>query len=532
MDQQSIERRKRRGGGALALAALAGLALLLAWTASGGAPDPAALAQEGATSTSTSTPRPPFTSPRGTPTFTATPRTAPVPRPIEFITDPREVYALSQRYRFLNRGGGDAQGADASATQLDGEEAPMHAPLARSLYFPLIRRSALSAWYKGTGQSIVYREHSFVYSLGVTWWYDWQHDYAWEPFVTGRKIVEPRYQPMVWCPNLPGEPGVPPGFAEPDRGLWNPQELADKARRYTGRTWLIFNEPDFPPSIHPDTPNVYSYQQCGQVLCGMANYATLPAPVVLPPNVAPTPTRTWTPTPTPPPGATATATPSPVWPCSWPTATVYPVYYDQLRAKMIRMAADRYAQIYRIIKANDPTAKVFCCGNFDAGYTTWLADFLQQLRLYHSDVKIDGLAIHAYPWGSSVPLCWSSPLQSSWACVQRQLEKNRNDFRNIGAPLVPDAPIWITETGYLGVPAVVSTATLTAQQVQQYVMDPMIGWLQSGSTGYQAVAWFISIDATPPPSTTLFEATAPENTPSAMTILGARWATVTPARTP
>ncbi len=59
-------------------------------------------------------------------------------------------------------------------------------------------------------------------------------------------------------------------------------------------------------------------------------------------------------------------------------------------------------------------------------------------------------------------------------------------------------------------------------------MDPMIVWLQSGSTGYQAVAWFISIGADPP-QTNLFVATAPEHTPSAMTILGARWATVTPA---
>ena len=61
MDQSSIERRKRRG--ALALAALAGLALLLAWSASGGAPDPMALAQEGATRTSTFILGPPPTSP-------------------------------------------------------------------------------------------------------------------------------------------------------------------------------------------------------------------------------------------------------------------------------------------------------------------------------------------------------------------------------------------------------------------------------------------------------------------------------------
>jgi hypothetical protein len=403
----------------------------------------------------------------------------------------------------------------------------MHAPLARSLYFPLIRRSGLSAWYKGTGQSIVYREHSFVYSLGVTWWYDWQHDYAWEPYVTGRKIVEPRYQPMVWCPNLPGEPGVPPEFAEPDRGLWNPQELAEKARRYPGRTWLILNEPDFPPSIHPATPTMYSYQQCGRVLCGMANYATLPAPVVLPPNVAPTPTRTYTPTPIPPPGSIATATPLPDWPCSWPVANPTPTYYPGLRAKMIRIAADRYAQIYRIIKANDPTAKVFCCGNLHAGYTEWWADFLQQLRLYHSDVKIDGLAIHAYPWGTSVEDCWNyQPVSDIWECMARELGENRYDFRAIGAPVIPDAPIWITETGYLGIPTVVSPP-LTMQQVQDYVMDPMIVWLQSGTTGYQAVAWFISSGADPL-ETNLFVQPAPSHTPSAMTILGARWATVTP----
>ncbi len=102
MDPQLIERRKRRGG-ALALAALAGLALLLVWTASGGIHDPAALAQERATSTSTFTPGPPFTSPRSTPTFTATPLPAPIPHPIEFITNPTEAYVLSQRY-FRNRG--------------------------------------------------------------------------------------------------------------------------------------------------------------------------------------------------------------------------------------------------------------------------------------------------------------------------------------------------------------------------------------------------------------------------------------------
>ena len=506
------------------LVALIGLALLLFGPAAGGVPDPMALAQEDVSRTATATQQSPFTSPRGTPTFTRTPRAEPVPHPIEFITNPTEAYVLSQRYRFLRRDIGEAQGADASATE------PTRVRGKRSLYFPLIQKNVGPlAWYKGVGQSIDYVNHSFVYSLGITWWYDWQHEYAWEYFVTGRKIVEPSYKPMIWCPHLPGEPGPTPShYTDREKGLWNPEELAAKARQYPGRTWLIFNEPDFPPS---KLGSSYSFQQCGQVLCEMVNYATLPAQATLPPGMTPTPTATFRPTATLPPGTTATPLPTQVWPCSWPAANPTPTYYPGLQAKMIRMAADRYAQIYRIIKANDPTAKVFCCGNFDAGYTTWLADFLQQLRLYHSDVKIDGLAIHAYPWGSSVRDCWNSPLGSSWTCMQLQLEKNRNEFRNIGAPLVPDAPLWITETGYLGVPAVVSTATLTAQQVQQYVMDPMIVWLQSGSTGYQAVAWFISIGADPL-ETNLFVKPAPSHTPSAMTILGARWATVTPARTP
>ena len=408
----------------------------------------------------------------------------------------------------------------------------MHAPEARSLYLPLIRRDVGPlAWHKGAGQGIQYLQHSFVYGLGVTWWYDWQHDYAW--FVTGR-IAEPSYKPMVWCPHLPGEPGPTPDYyTDAQKGLWNPQELAAKARQYPGRTWLIFNEPDFPPSIHPGTPTPsYSFQQCGRVLCEVANYATPPVQATLPPNVTPTPTATWTPTPTLPPGTTATPLPTPLWPCSWPATTPIPDYYSQLRAKMIRIAADRYAQIYRIIKANDPTAKVFCCGNLDAGYSQWWADFLQQLRLYHSDVRIDGVAIHAYPWNTSVRNCWNyEPESEIWVrCMQPELEKNRNDFRSIGAPLVPDAPLWITETGYLGIPTEVSPP-LTAQEVRQYVMDPMVVWLQSGNAGYQAVAWFISIGADPP-QTNLFLPTAPQHTPSAMTILGARWATVTPALAP
>jgi hypothetical protein len=119
------------GGAALALAALAGLALLLAWTAEGGAPDPAALAQEGATSTSTSTPRPPFTSPRGTPTFTRTPPPRPTPQPIKYITNPTEAYALGQRYYQGERPRGGEGAIPSGMPSASGEAA-----IQRSLFLP------------------------------------------------------------------------------------------------------------------------------------------------------------------------------------------------------------------------------------------------------------------------------------------------------------------------------------------------------------------------------------------------------------
>ncbi len=136
---------------------------------------------------------------------------------------------------------------------------------------------------------------------------------------------------------LPGESGIP-------NGLWNPEELVAKVRQYPGRTWLGYNEIDFPPGdTYPTatplpTPSgtpppvlKTGFQQCAEYLCKLANYATLAPEKTLPPSTTPTPTASFTPTPTRPPGATPSATPSEVWPCYWePGAT--PIYYDQLTA--------------------------------------------------------------------------------------------------------------------------------------------------------------------------------------------------------
>ncbi|MEI2689221.1 MAG: hypothetical protein V9H69_05670 [Anaerolineae bacterium] len=304
---------------------------------------------------------------------------------------------------------------------------------------------------------------------------------------------------------------------------------------------MIFNEPDHPPS---DYGADYRFQQCAQRLCQIANYATLAPQVTMTPGTTPTATSTFTPTPTPRPGATATFTPTPVWPCSWPKASDPPVYLEELTAKMIRMAADRYAQIYRLIKATDPTARVFCCGNFYGEYDTgWWQKFLEQLRLHHRDVKIDGVAMHAYPWSVSIFACAMHPVQDTiWSnCLQPALgafrTQHAQELQRPDTPLAPSAPIWITEIGYLVGPWVPSgTPTPWAStEVTSYLMQPMVEWLQGGGTGYEAVAWFVSINKHDDPNnlpllrTMLFEYVPPPTSPSALTTPGAYWANTYPA---
>lgn len=212
---------------------------------------------------------------------------------------------------------------------------------------------------------------------------------------------------------------------------------------------------------------------------------------------------------------------------------------------MLRIAADRYAQIYRLIKQTDPTTKVFCCGNFHGMSTTWWQDFLDYLRDFHSDVKIDGVAIHAYPWSKSVHLpelgypcaLWENKATIWAGCMQPALQKFRQDhlaqLLQPRTPLAANAPIWITETGYLVGPWKESpppAPTLTYQEVNDYLMQPMVVWLQSGSAGYQAVSWYVMLDddTYTPLETNQFVYPAPGHTPSALTILGSTWASVTP----
>lgn len=201
---------------------------------------------------------------------------------------------------------------------------------------------------------------------------------------------------------------------------------------------------------------------------------------------------------------------------------------------MIRIAADRYAQIYEIIHTNDPTAKVFCCGNFYAGYSTWWPPFLHQLELYHPNVRINGIAIHAYPDHSSVGACndWQGIENLIFSeCMKTALTNAYNDLSGMNSPIIDaNAPIWITETGVLTSAHILKTQ----QAIRDYYMRPLINWMQSGAGRYERIGWFISIldQQATTDRTGLFQYVPYNATPSVLSVLGSTWSTAKPATTP
>lgn len=73
-----------------------------------------------------------------------------------------------------------------------------------------------------------------------------------------------------------------------------------------------------------------------------------------------------------------------------------------------------------------------------------------------------------------------------------------NELARSDLILVPNAPIWLTEFGYLVYngpqrPFPIPTA-LTEAEVANHLMIPLISWMQTGETGYQAIAWYVTID--------------------------------------
>lgn len=476
---------RKVGGAIAALLALAALALLSLF---GGHPQPAALAQSA--QSRTSTPTPPFTSPVRPPTPT---RVLPTPRRIAPVTEPTEAWALIHRPGFAGlpyHASGQPDEAHTASTPEAGKQ-----PVAQNARYLPIVLAHWPAWGKGVGKArpdpihpVIPTPGPNVRVLGVNWYYDWSH--ANEPF------RDAHFMPMIWC-------GIKPSDGL-DMAPFNPTVIATQVAQHPGRTWMVYNEPDHPATQNPRT-GVISYGQCARYLCAVVHQQ------------------------------------HPEYPCEWggastPTPTPNPTVVAALEQEMLILAVDRYAEIYDFIKSLDPTAKVFCCGNFFASDTTWWSGFRNELRGRHSTAKLDGVAIHAYPWSVSTGCTLNVRAEDAWICLMTVLEGfvqiHQAELSRPDSVLAPDAPLWLTEYGYLvynGPPRPAPTPTgLAEHEVAQYLMAPLVDWLQSGSAGYQAVAWYVTIDedSYTAAETNLFQV---ENGNYVLTDpVGRVWATVVP----
>ncbi len=96
-----------------------------------------------------------------------------------------------------------------------------------------VAAAAVPPYWKGIGFSAAPLDgnarESILSDLGVSWWYSWGYEDSFLP--------DPRFVPMIW--------GVQDGNYL-GGSCTTPSCLANYARTYRGRTWLLLNEPDRP----------------------------------------------------------------------------------------------------------------------------------------------------------------------------------------------------------------------------------------------------------------------------------------------
>ena len=196
-------------------------------------PSPTGLAQRpGDTST--------VISPIRTPTHTPVPRATPTVYNIQPITDETVWLALQGRYRWLET-------PEATRQPEAGQRAPdvpftYVMPLAMNDYS--LRNIGWKGFGLGSGIPVD------VAAMKSAWYY------SWGPNET--RLPEPEFLPMVWCADKGGE-------NHSGEVHWSPAAVADRARRFPGRIWLIYNEPERTGLSRQSQP-----PQCNAdgVLCG------------------------------------------------------------------------------------------------------------------------------------------------------------------------------------------------------------------------------------------------------------------------
>ncbi|PKO20693.1 MAG: hypothetical protein CVU38_18770 [Chloroflexi bacterium HGW-Chloroflexi-1] len=269
------------------------------------------------------------------------------------------------------------------------------------------------------------------------WWYNWGYS---GPFMSSQihsaaetlagleaGLRDQQYVPMVWC------------MADVGSSFPTPTQVADLARRYPGRVWLMFNEPD------------NAIDQCGLPINSSYHYIDQ---------------KKWS-------------------ELGTYLAQQYILYYDAIKA------ADRHARLFPLGLLQLPMPNLQGQWNDGRGTPIWNA-FLAYLKNPpdHIARSLDGIAIHVYPISPSTfhtPLCRYSYLD--YPCVQEALPVAYRFFQD--DPTTAGKPIWITEIGSL-IKDNLQPWTTTRDGFE----SPMLTWFNQHIKPGQdcqyinAVAWF------------------------------------------
>lgn len=270
------------------------------------------------------------------------------------------------------------------------------------------------------------------------WWYNWGGEGSYTAKSGSRTMAEtladleaglqdPRYAPMIWCPH----------DVKSDQPT--PEEAANLARRYPGRVWLMFNEPD------------NTAYQCGYWINQDPRY--------------------------------------------------HPFFQYSNWEGLGEYLAQQYILYYDAIKAADPYSRLFAVGLLALPMPTlsnpWWRDGVPVWNAFVTELAdqghtLDGIAIHAYPnSGSSFHQnCLTGPAgYLDYGCVQRALGDAHGFFQTQSGTAAKT--IWITEIGSL---------TSVDQQPWTTTRDgfenPLLSWFSQHIRPGQdrqyvnAVSWF------------------------------------------
>ena len=309
----------------------------------------------------------------------------------------------------------------------------------RKIYLPLALKkypSQLVYGWKGVGDPGQLDAHPSdgFWEIYPDWWYNWGAN---GPFVGGQGIrsvaetlagleaglQDPRYVPMIWC------------MADVNAGP-TPAQVANLARQYPGRVWLVFNEPD------------NNIDQCGSRIDQDPRY--------------------------------------------------HPFFQNQNWTGLGTYLAQQYILYRDAIKAADPYSRLFPLGllhlpmpnlqgqSWDRAIPIWNA-FAAELS--RQGRYLDGVAIHAYPYNVSTfhQGCTDSHLDHQ--CVKESLLAAHGFFQSLS--MTTGKPIWITEIGTLASDLFQSWTT-----TRDGFENPMLQWFNQHIKPGQdcqylnAISWF------------------------------------------